>query len=362
MQSARRYCLLGLRVMLALVAAGLPGCSPGGRSWAAEAKGHDKDGQPLRVVVTRVQPARLERLYRTSGTLVARRAADIVALQPAIVRNILVEEGDHVVIGQVLVQLDGRELSLQADKAALEASNLAQELTRLQSAAAKHAISREELDKQRYAVESAQAQVKLSRHQASLTTVRAPFAGTITRRSVHVGNLATASTVLFGLADLSALDLELHVPEREAATVTIDSPVDIELVDGTRFTAKLLRKAPVVDATTGTVKLTIRAEQYPLAAKPGAFARARVLVDVREQAPSLPRSATFEFEGKSHVYTVVEGLVRRRHVKLGLETDDKVELLGGLAPDELVVVEGNTGINEGMPVQVIDESLAAPGG
>ena len=75
------------------------------------------------------------------------------------------------------------------------------------------------------------------------------FAGTITARHVDIGNLATAASPLFSVADLSALDLELHLPEAEAATVTLGAQVDIELLDKSTFAAKVLRRAPIVNFT-----------------------------------------------------------------------------------------------------------------
>ena len=283
--------------------------------------------------------------------------ANLVATQPALVEAILVEEGDKVKDGQVLARLDGRSVTLQASQAKLQLENLERELERLQSVQG-GAVSKEEIDKQRYLVEEARGALKLSKHQVGLTAVRAPFAGTITARLVDVGVLAGTATQLFSIADLSVLDLDLHLPERDAATVKLDAEVELTLVDGAKFSAKVVRRAPVVDATTGTVKLTVRATTFPPNAAPGAFARARVLVDARPAAPSLPRSAVFEVEGKPHVYVIEDGKAHRRPVELGLVGTDVVEIAGGLAEGEQVVAEGNSGITEGMPLEAAAKSAA----
>jgi membrane fusion protein (multidrug efflux system) len=314
----------------------------------------------MQVKVVHLQTGLIERWYRSSGTLEAVRSAELVAVQPAIIEKVLVDEGDQVKEGQLLARLDGRVLSLQADVARVELENLEAELKRLESVTGE-AISREEIDKQRYLVEQARAGVKLSRHQAKQTVIRAPFAGTIVTRHVDEGNLATTATALFHLADLDVLELPLHLPEKDAATVGVGTDVEIELVDGTTFTAKIARRSPVVDPLTGTVKLTIRTkkgqkdgEGAPPGAAPGAFARAKVLVDSREAAPGLPREAVFQLEGKPHVFVVADGKAERREVKLGLEGADRVEILAGLTPAELVVAEGNSGITEGMPLVPVE--------
>jgi membrane fusion protein, multidrug efflux system len=321
---------------------------PGGKGGPRAGKG-DR-GQVLAVETISLEPARIERHYRTSGTLRAIREAEIVATQLAIIRTIDVEEGDTVKAGQTLARLDGRDLKLQAAAAGVTLENLERELDRLQSVS-REAIALEEVDKQRYAVEEARAAAKLTRHQATQTTVRAPFDGTVVQRHVDKGNLATTTTPLLRLADLSILELALHVPERDAASVKVGTPVELELVDGTRFSAEVFRKAPIVDELTGTVKLTVHASTYPESAMPGAFARASILIDARDEAPSLARQAIFEVEGEPHVYVIAEGKARRRAVEVGLKGSERVEILSGLQDDDAVIADGNAGITEGMPLR-----------
>lgn len=316
------------------------------------------EAQVLQVETLSLEPARIERHYRTSGTLKAIQEAEIVATQAAIIQTIAVDEGDTVQEGQLLARLDGRDLKLQAAAAGLQVDNLERELERLESIS-REAIAAEEVDKQRYAVEEARVSAKLSRHQAKQTVIRAPFSGTVIERLVDKGNLATTATPLLRLADLSVLELELHLPERDAATIELDTDVAVELVDGTRFTAKVTRKAPMVDELTGTVKFTVQADAYPEGAMPGAFARASVLVAARDAAPSLARSAVFEIEGKPHVYVLVDGKARRRAVELGLEGSERVEVLSGLSNDDVVVADGNAGITEGMPLRAAVAEQAA---
>ena len=343
----------------AITGLGIVACGDaGGNSWGGKGgKGGGKEKESLRVATVRLQPADIERYYRTSGTLKARREAQLVALQVGVIEAITVHEGDRVKEGDALVRLDGRQLSMQAAADRLAAENLARELERLE-AIDKTAVAREEVDKQRYAVEEARVSAKLSRFQAKQTIVRAPFDGTIVERFVDEGNLANTATPLFRVADLSALDLELHVPEKDAATVKDDAEVEVELVDGSSFVASIFRRSPVVDPLTGTVKLTVRADKFPPTAKPGAFARARVLVDAREAAPSIPRTAVFEVEGEKHVYVVVDGKARRTKVDVGLEGATLVEIRSGLGPDDVVVIDGNAGITEGMPLHPDEQPSA----
>jgi RND family efflux transporter MFP subunit len=319
--------------------------------------------EPMPIVVTAMSAETIDRYYRASGTLQALRWAEIRPVQSGILRDLSVDEGDQVTAGQILARLDGRELSLLAKRDNLAARNASRELDRLQSIADKNAIAREELDKQVYELETAKASAKLSKHQASLSTVRAPFDGTIVARKVDEGNLATNTSVLFELADLRALELDLHLPEREAAHVKLEALVEVELVDGTKFNANVVRRSPVVDATTGTVKFTVRSETFPASAVPGSFVRARVLLESRAGASSLPRTAVFQIDGNPHVYVVVEGKAQRIPVTLGIEGDDQVEITDGITQDQTVVVDAS-GMTDGMaltPVEADAEPVKEPG-
>jgi membrane fusion protein (multidrug efflux system) len=348
-----------MKLRLTILAAALmlgPSCDsggsgkggPGGRG--GPPGGKRKAREALLVETTTLEPATIERYYQTSGTLQALREAELFALQLGIIQSIAVEEGDVVKKNDALLKLDGRELTLQSDSAKVQLQNLRSELERLKGAQG-GVVAQEEIDKQRYAVEEAEAALKLSKFQAKQTWVRAPFGGTIVERMVDEGNLASTSTALFKIADLTALELELHVPEKDAASVADDATVEITLVDDSTATAAIARRSPVVDPLTGTVKFTVRAESFPAAAKPGAFARAKVLVSASKDAPSLPRTAVFEVDGKPHVYVLADGRAKRTEVKTGLEGDARVEILDGLVPDDVVVSGGGAGITEGMPLR-----------
>lgn len=348
-----------MKLRLTILAAALmlgPSCDsggggkggPGGRG--GPPGGKRKAREALLVETTTLEPATIERYYQTSGTLQALREAELFALQLGIIQSIAVEEGDVVEKNDALLKLDGRELTLQSDSAKVQLQNLRSELKRLQGAQG-GVVAQEEIDKQRYAVEEAEAALKLSKFQAKQTWVRAPFGGTIVERLVDEGNLASTSTALFKIADLTALELELHVPEKDAASVADDATVEITLVDDSTATASIARRSPVVDPLTGTVKFTVRAESFPGAAKPGAFARAKVLVSASKDTPSLPRNAVFEVDGKPHVYVLTDGRAKRTEVKTGLEGDARIEILEGLTPEDIVVSGGGAGITEGMPLR-----------
>ncbi|MCA9701993.1 MAG: hypothetical protein KC431_31010, partial [Myxococcales bacterium] len=148
-------------------------------------------------------------------------------------------------------------------------------------------------------------------------------------------------------------------PEREAAKVKVGAEVSIELVDGSTFNGQVVRRAPIVDALTGTVEFLVRAETFPELAVPGAFVRARVLLERRDAAPSVPAKAVFELEGKRYVYVMREHKARRVAVEVGLEGSDRVEITSGLSSEDQILVDAG-GITEGMPIKIAGEPDPEP--
>jgi len=353
-------------VVLASACGGASGAGPGGKGGKRGKGGKHGEGgrgggppQPLAIELTALEPGTIERHYRASGTLEPLRRAELRPVRAGIIEALEVEVGDTVEADQILARLDDRELSLQARRDRIVASNAEAELSRLERLDGSDAIASQEVDAKRYELESAKAAARLSKAQASTMVVRAPFAGTVTTREVDVGNLAATSTVIYELADLSAIELPLHLPEREAAKVAVGASVSIELIDGSSFAGEVVRRAPVVDALTGTVEFLVRAQEFPALAVPGAFVRAEVLLERREGTPSVPASAVFELEGQRYVYVLREGKARRVAVEVGLEGSERVEILRGIAPEDRVVLDAG-GITEGMPLKPAGEAGAEP--
>lgn len=294
----------------------------------------------LRIGVVHLKPRTIQRHHEVAATLQALRRAEIRALSSGIITELLVEEGDEVDARQVLARLDQREISLQAGRDRVALRNANDEYERASKAARLGIIPSEELQLSKAALDAAEAAARLSRHLVEQRTIRAPFAGTITTRHADIGNLTTSSSTIYDLVDLSALELEVHVPELSAAHIEIADEVELGLVDGQSFKGRVARRAPVVDAFTGTVKFTIQTTKPPPAAVPGAFVRASILIEERRDAPSLPNEAIFEVNGAPAVFIVADGRARRRMVELGLVGAEFSEVISGLDQDSLVVRDG----------------------
>ena len=176
----------------------------------------------------------------------------------------------------------------------------------------------------------------------------------------------TTNQVLFRITDFDPLLCPIQVPEKELSRLKLDQPAQIvvEAWPEERFQARVLRISPVVDATTGTIKVTLEVGARGKL-RPGMFASVFLEMDTHDRALVIPKSAlSFETFGDT-VYVANEGIAERRDLNLGFEEADHVEVLEGLSEAERVIVVGQDGLSDGTPIQVLagpgaDESAAAP--
>ena len=175
--------------------------------------------------------------------------------------------------------------------------------------------------------------------------------GTITARRVDIGNLASSSTVLFDLADITALELDLYLPEIDASAVAIGTEVNLQLVSNQTLNAQVVRRAPVVDPLTGTVKFTARVDTPPPAAVPGAYVRADIVVSTNPDALVVPLAATTEQGGQVSVFVIQDGVATRTPVTLGIVEEPFVEVVSGLDASQIIIADPANDVEDGAKIK-----------
>ncbi len=337
---------------------GRPGGSRGGAApWAAAAT----ETAAVPVETAPVERRDISSYIETQGVLEAENEVDIVARVSAPIVELLVEEGMAVQRGQLLARLEEDELRAQLEiaKVALAEARLAWD--RAQALDASQLISSEEFEEARTRFETARAELEGTQIQLGYTELRAPFSGLIVARYVDFAQQVGPGTALFRLSDFDPLLCPIQVPERDLARLSVGQRayLEVEAWRGERFDAEVLRIRPVVDAATGTVRVTL-AVRGRGKLRPGMFADVFVETDRRSGSLVIPKTAlTLDSIGDT-VYVAEQGKAARRDVQLGFSEGDFVEVTSGLAEGEQVVVVGQDGLSDGTPVQRLGEGGAPP--
>lgn len=267
-----------------------------------------KPAQPIEVAIAREVTG--------SGLVVAPRMTAIFAKYEGRVIHIAVEVGEQVEKGAPLVTLQdtGAAFALETAVAAKRQADLMLEardidlaqartvLARTESLVRRNAISRQELDEAQTAfeqaknawaqalrsLENAKLSVRIAEERLAELTVRAPFAGTITRLDAHVGDtiLARADSTrddqsLLTIADMTNLVIDADVAETIIASLEpgLKGQATLDGFPDQPFAIEVTRIAPIVSAEKGTVTLRLSLEHPPEGIRPNMAARVRIPLD-----------------------------------------------------------------------------------
>jgi membrane fusion protein, multidrug efflux system len=323
----------------------------------AARKKEEKDKADAAIPVEVAQPTRSEMLAMYSGTatLDAEADAEVLAKVVGEVRRIFVEEGDRVQAGQILAQLDDRELRLQAAQTRAALAKAERDYNRQIELNKKGLVSAGAFENLKYDLDNQRAADDLAQLSLSYSAIRAPFAGIVAIRHVKLGQELSIGSKVFRITDPTPLQASVYVPERELARLkpAQAATVSVDALAGRSFPAIVKRVAPTVDAATATFKVTLEVNDPKGDLKPGMFARVGIVFERRSDALSIPRVALLDTDGASNVFVVHDGKAEQRAIKTGLANAGRIEVLEGLEGAEQVVIVGQTGLKDGNPVRVV---------
>ncbi|MBI5479092.1 MAG: efflux RND transporter periplasmic adaptor subunit [Deltaproteobacteria bacterium] len=289
------------------------------------------------------------------------------------VEKVLVDEGDKVKKGQLLLYLDPNDFNravtrakhdVERELAGLELATLT--LERKKRAFAERGVAQADVDlaesevkTRRIALAQAKAVLATAADQLRYSRIVAPMDGTITQRTIRPGETVVpgfAATLddrsLMVLSDLSALIAKTELNQIDVAKVRLGQRVTLTLdaLPGKTFKAKVTKIAPASTLPKGK-----DVEVFPIEAtlepagtqviKPGMTADVKIHVETRPGVLRLPIEAVVKEKGKSYVNRVTDdprGGGRTRHsralVTVGARNDREIEITDGLAAGDRVLI------------------------
>jgi multidrug efflux system membrane fusion protein len=300
--------------------------------------------------------------FRLAGKIVARN----------------VEIGGLVKKGDVLARLDpedqelntrGAQSQLAAARSEYEQSKA--ELERYTGLYEKAFISKAEFDRRQNAynvakarLEQAQAQLAVTRNQTGYTELAADQAGVVTAILVEVGQVVAAGQSVMKLARTEDREVVISIPENRLAELSASTIIAISLwADPAKtYKGKLREVSPSADPVTRTYAAKISVLDADPAMKLGMTANVSLRGVPRTAAVMLPATALFQENGQAAVWVVdkASSQVKLVPVAVGEYLEDKVAVLSGLNPGDLVVRAGVHKLFGGEKVRVREEPATEP--
>ncbi|MCG3150199.1 MAG: Solvent efflux pump periplasmic linker SrpA [Verrucomicrobiae bacterium] len=280
------------------------------------------------------QLARTPNVVEVIGTVRARLHATVAAKIAATVREIGVNPGEFVAAGQVLAQLDDRDLH--------------SEFTRAKADYDRYKTLLDTRSATRAEFEAVESRYRIAEANLSHAQITAPFDGQITGKDCQVGDLATPGKPLFTLEQPTEYRLEVEVPERHALGVAVGKAIYCVIAaTGEKCAGQVAEVVPAVDPATRSVLAKIALQcQQPI--RSGMFGRAQLLLGERF-AMFVPKNSVQARGQLTYVFVADAGKAQMRLVRTGKEYLGAVEILAGVQPGERVIIAGD--VSDGQPVR-----------
>lgn len=301
------------------------------------------------------------------GTVEADHQTVVAAEVRGQVARVVRDEGSVVAAGASVIQLDPGPYAFAVQSAAADLSRAQATLSAdekqlarfeaLLAAGAVDAATYESLEarveSERAAVAQARAALNTARWNLGKATIRAPFAGTVGKRHVQLGEYVDSQQEVFDLVDAQPVEIRFAVPELYAGRVAAGAGVRFRVRSDTVSAriAQVNYVSPRIDPDTRTFEATASYSNSDLAVRPGAYADVELTTEIHEGAPVVPEQALVTEGADNWIYVVVDGKAERRKVVVGSRVDGRVEIADGLRPGEVVIVAGQHGLPDGAPVQ-----------
>lgn len=320
---------------------GPPGAPPGGLA-------------PIGVMTAKVAAQDFVDRFTALGTATATDSIEVTSRISSVVTRINFRETQEVTAGQLLVELDSREI--RADLALAEASlqQARSQFERSRSLAASRIISETQMEELEAKMKMADAQVRAAQTRLDHASIRAPFAGTVGLRRASVGDLVGPDTVITTLDDTRSIRLEFSVPETFLSTLSIGMTINATstVYPGKPFAGTVASVDSRVDPVTRAIKVIATIPNADRRLKPGMFLTAG-LERARRDVLLVPEEALTPRQGRQFVFLVQDGRAVEREVEVGARSPGLAEVRSGLDAGDMVVTEGTQRLRDGMPVQVL---------
>jgi membrane fusion protein, multidrug efflux system len=317
---------------------------------------------PPSVEVGTVEAMILQDETQAVGTLRSRQG---VMLRPEVggrIAKLGFADGQRVKRGQVLVQLDDTLQQAQLLQAKAQASIASTNLQRNRELVAQNFVSQSAADQTAAVLEVAQAQVALAQAQLARMSIVAPFDGVAGIRLINVGDYVKDGADLVNIEDLSAMTVDFRLPEAVVSRLRLGQAVDVSLdgVSGRKFKARVEAIDSQLDSNGRSLLVRSRLDNVDGLLRPGMFARARIVFEVRPRALVVPEEALVPQGGKQYLIKLVDGaggkVTQRIEARIGLRVPGRVEILDGLRAGDSVVTAGQARLlrADGIAVRIVD--------
>jgi len=353
---------------------------------------------PVKITVEKIQVGNLANGVFGIGTLKARHSYNLAPTMTSRVKSVLVDQGDSVIAGQVLAEMDPVDLDdkLAGSQRVVEKSanailaaeaqlsetqsrlkTIAATATRYQKLSENGYVSQEMLEAKLHeknaatsALAASSANLAIARDEyaraqadtrgvgkaRAQTRLLSPINGVIAARLVEPGSTLVGGQAAFQVIEPNSLWVEARIAQQQAGQVRVGQVAEIVLRSQPHvpLMGKVERIDMVSDAVTEEriVNVSLNGAQASI----GEYAEVTLKLPELNDTRSIPSAALKRVDKQNGVWVLQAGKIAFKPVKIGLATmDGRTQILDGLSDDDEVVVYSQQALRADLKVKVVPE-------
>ncbi|QIH35932.1 efflux RND transporter periplasmic adaptor subunit [Sphingobacterium sp. DR205] len=291
-----------------------------------------------------------------SGSIEGTRTVKVGFMVPGKINNITARVGQPINKGSLIATLDQTDYSLNKKLAEVQKHEAEDEYNRSKILFNKGSLSESDFAKIGFAYKKTVLQEKIQEKSLNDSKIFSPISGIVLDRATEIGEIISAGSPLFTIADLSTVNVFSRIPENDIRGIHIGQHVNVQVEAIQKaFTGNIIEIGALADAASRSFLLKIAVKNPGLAIRPGMIAQINIPSTVNREIVMVPVECIIHDQGNSNFVYVVDKKANKsfkRTVALGKIVDNQVEIISGLNSGDLLVTAGHNKLSDGTAIIV----------
>lgn len=325
---------------------------------AIQSEGH----KPVNTVLLELQPVVILDAINLPGVIEPWITLELMARVSGAIAEVMVKEGSVVNEGDLLARIETADYRIALDSAKASYTLAMADYERAKVMVNKKVISLADMEALEAKMTTARAAMDNAELMLSRCDITAPMSGIVSRLNAKVGLFLSVGDPVGQMLQVDRVKAVVGIPESDVDAVRKISEVDITIqaLEDRKVTAQKYYLASAPETVARVYRLELEIDNHDGFILPGMFVRAHVVKKMLNDAVAVPLYSVISRNDEQFVFVALDGVVRKRPVKLGVVEKWQVQVIEGLAPGDKVVVEGHRDVEDGQEINVI-QTIIDPG-
>ena len=309
------------------------------------------------VRVGKAKLASIPQYISALGSLTAMKAVAISPVVDGKISQINFSNGQMLVEGDVIAQLDSQQAQAQVNKAQASYKSAQQKYERYKQLSAQGIanISRQELDDQRANLETTKAELAEKQADLDQLSIKAPFSGVLGEFKYNAGDYINAGNALVKLVNKTQLLVNYDIPQNYLSSLKKGqrATISVRAFPDDTFTGTVNFISPTVDDSTRSVTVQALVPNPDQILLPGMFVKVNQEIGTKNNILVVPDQAVLADVKGYYVFQVVGNKVSQVYIKLGTRHGGEAQIKSGIKEGATIVILGQQKLQDGSQVNVL---------